>query len=154
MNLYSAGGGEPRFYTVDADKAVADVVPLKDGAWSVTCTAPTASCGVPGRGREAGARGDATFDPKGGRLLITLRNNTGEPLILQVAPNAYLKAKPRRHELAPGAQSIDAWDLGASRNWYDFVVTCPAQPAFERRFAGHGEDGRPSVSDPLLGRQA
>jgi phospholipase C len=154
LNLYSAGG-EPRFYTVDADKAVADVVPLKDGAWSVNLHGPNGFLrGFRGAAVKPGIEADATFDPKGGRLLITLRNNTGEPLILQVAPNAYLKAKPRRHELAPGAQSIDAWDLGASRNWYDFVVTCPAQSAFERRFAGHGEDGRPSVSDPLLGRQA
>ena len=36
----------------------------------------------------------------------------------------------------------------------DIVVTCAEAPGFSRRFAGHGEDGRPSVSDPLFGRQA
>jgi phospholipase C len=49
---------------------------------------------------------------------------------------------------------MDDWDLGASHNWYDFIVTCAEAPSFQRRLAGHCENGKPSVSDPLLGRQA
>jgi phospholipase C len=75
-------------------------------------------------------------------------------LTLHVAPNAYLDAPARVHRLASGAQAIDAWDLKSSHNWYDLVVTCPEAPGFQRRLAGHGENGKPSVSDPLLGRQA
>jgi len=56
-------------------------------------------------------------------------------------------------QLAPGAETVDAWDLRASHNWYDLVVTCAEAPGFQRRFAGHGEDDKPSLSDPLLGRQ-
>jgi phospholipase C len=68
-----------------------------------------------------------------------------------VAPLAYQKAQPRSHRLEPGATNVDAWDIRASRSWYDFAVT--GALGFRRRFAGHGEDGRPSISDPLLGRQ-
>jgi phospholipase C len=72
---------------------------------------------------------------------------------LEVTSAAYLDAPPRLHRLAPGAVVMDDWDLRSSRNWYDLVVTCAEAPSFQRRLAGHGEDGRPSVSDPLLGRQ-
>ena len=66
-----------------------------------------------------------------------------------VAPGAYIGPPPARlHRLAPGAEAIDAWDLKASHNWYDFIVTCAEAPSFQRRLAGHGEDGRPSLSDP------
>ncbi len=71
-----------------------------------------------------------------------------------MAPGAYSQAPARLHRLEPGASLIDAWDLKASHNWYDLVVTCAEAPSFQRRFAGHGEDGKASVSDPLLGRQA
>lgn len=43
------------------------------------------------------------------------------------------------------------WSLDASGNWYDFVVTCDADTAFYRRFAGRVETGRHSVSDPAMG---
>ena len=43
------------------------------------------------------------------------------------------------------------WSLDATGNWYDFVVSCDADPAFYRRFAGRVEIGRHSVSDPAMG---
>ena len=150
FNLYAAGDGEPRFYTVGAGQRIEDTVPL-DADRGLTLHGPNGFLrGYRGRGAEASAR----FDPARGRLEITLNNPGPTALDLDVAPNAYLKARARRHRLPPGAKVIDVWDLKASRNWYDFVVSQPGQPAFQRRFAGHGEDGRPSISDPLLGRQA
>jgi phospholipase C len=43
------------------------------------------------------------------------------------------------------------WSLDSAGQWYDFVVTCDADPAFYRRFAGRVETGRHSVSDPAMG---
>ncbi len=43
------------------------------------------------------------------------------------------------------------WRLDGSGNWYDFIVTCDADAAFYRRFAGRVETGRHSVSDPAMG---
>jgi phospholipase C len=50
-----------------------------------------------------------------------------------------------------GDDSRLRWSLDASGQWYDFVVTCDADPAFYRRLAGRLETGRHSVSDPAMG---
>ena len=83
-----------------------------------------------------------------------LSNKGKAPRTFEIASAAYIDAPPRLLRVGPGAEVIAKWDLKASRNWYDFVVTCAEAPSFQRRIAGHGEDGRPSVSDPLLGRPA
>ncbi len=43
------------------------------------------------------------------------------------------------------------WHLHKSGHWYDFVVTCDADPGFYRRIAGRVETGRHGVSDPAMG---
>ena len=43
-------------------------------------------------------------------------------------------------------------DVGASGGWYDIVVEVVGYPGFCRRFAGHVETGKPSITDPLMGR--
>jgi phospholipase C len=154
FNLYVARGGEPRFYTVGAGLILPDIVPLNDGAYDLALYGPNGFLrAFRGQLSSAGAEASARFDAKTGKLLVALRNTGTKPVTLDVAPNAYVTAPARLHRLAPGAEAIDAWDLKASHNWYDFIVTCAEAPSFQRRLAGHGEDGKPSVSDPLLGRQ-
>jgi phospholipase C len=152
LDLRPAHGGEPRFYTVEAGRQVADVV-TADGRYDLALYGPNGFLrgfrGEAHPGPEASAR----FDAKTGKLLVTLRNGGTKPLTMDVAPNAYVTAPARLHRLAPGAEAVDAWDLKASHNWYDLIVTCAEAPSFQRRLAGHGEDGKPSLSDPLLGRQ-
>ena len=43
------------------------------------------------------------------------------------------------------------WHLDSSFGWYDLTVTTDADKSFQRRFAGHLENGRDSMSDPALG---
>ena len=153
LDLRAAHGGEPRFYTVEPGKQVVDVAPT-DGRYDLTLFGPNGF--VRGFRGEAhpGPEASARFDARTGKLLVTLRNAGPKPLTLDVAPGAYLTAPARLHRLAPGAEAVDAWDLKTSRSWYDLIVTCAEAPSFQRRLAGHGEDGKPSLSDPLLGRQA
>jgi hypothetical protein len=71
---------------------------------------------------------------------------------MQVVPN------PRRQPIQlfnvrPRDQITQAWDIGANSHWYDFTVT-GSRARFERRIAGHGEDGRSSFSDPNFGKLA
>lgn len=154
FNLYSARGGEPRFYAVSAGLILPDLIPLTGGRYDLTLFGPNGFVrGFRGEAY-AGPEASARFDAKTGKLVVTLRNTGAKALTLDVASNAYLAAPPRLHRLAPGAETVDAWDLKASRSWYDFTVTCAEAPSFQRRLAGHGEDGKPSVSDPLFGRQA
>ena len=132
-----------------------DIVPLKPGPYDLNLYGPNGFLrGFRGEAGGTWPRPAADARSDGGTLRVHLSNPGPKPITLTVAPNAYLKAPARIHRLAPGAQMFDHWDTRASHHWYDFVVTCAEAPAFQRRFAGHGEDGRPSRSDPLLGRQA
>jgi phospholipase C len=153
FDLRSPRGGEPRYYAVEAGKRLVDLAPA-EGRYDLTLYGPNGFLrGFRGEAGASGAEAWARFDPKAGKLMVTLRNAGRTPLTLDVKPNAYSEAPARLHRLAAGAEVTDAWDLKASHHWYDLSVTCAEAPSFGRRFAGHGEDGRASLSDPLLGRQ-
>jgi phospholipase C len=57
---------------------------------------------------------------------------------------------PRVPFLAISPWSRGGWVCGTG--WYDVLVTSDSSPRYLRRLAGHIETGRPSVSDPALGR--
>ncbi|KJV26285.1 phosphocholine-specific phospholipase C [Luteibacter yeojuensis] len=84
-------------------------------------------------------------------LHLLLVNNGGRPCAITVQANDYLHEPPRRYWLLPGQQVETHWDIGGCDHWYDVVATSDADPLFSRRFAGHRETGRDSVSDPALG---
>jgi phospholipase C len=51
-----------------------------------------------------------------------------------------------------GGSSVDLhWELATSGRWYDFAVSCDADTSYHRRFAGHVETGKDSISDPAMG---
>ena len=156
LHLYQEGGGEPRFYTIGKLGHLTDHVPLAPGPHAFAMHGPNGFLrSYRGEMRDAFApAANGFFLPKDGKFRIGLHNEGSAPVNLEVRSRAYIEAPPRRFRLAPGGSAMDDWDLRASHNWYDFVVTCPEAPSFRRRLAGHCEDGKPSVSDPLLGRQA
>jgi len=47
---------------------------------------------------------------------------------------------------------LERFELSASHGWYDLTVRCKTDPDFSWRFAGHVETGRPSKTDPFMGR--
>ncbi len=157
FNLYLVGG-EPHFYTVEAGRTLDDFVTLPLGPYDLELHGPNGFLrgfrGVAVEAEDPALEAEARFDAARGRLMITLSNNGDEPATLEVAPNAYLRGRARRRDVQMGAEVVDAWDVSPSGHWYDFIVTNPYDPTFQRRIAGHGEDGRPSISDPLLGRQS
>ena len=69
----------------------------------------------------------------------------------QVRAKAYRDDGPWTATVQPGAKAELHWDLASSGAWYDFVVSCDADPAFARRFAGRVETGKHTVSDPAMG---
>jgi phospholipase C len=156
LTLYEAGGGEPRFYTVGREGYLTDHIPLNAGGYAFALHGPNGF--LRGYRGETGAAvvpsANGFYLPRERKFRIGLHNNGSRPVTLEVRSAAYLDAPPRLHRLAPGAEVADYWDLDSSHNWYDFIVTCAEAPSFQRRLAGHCEDGKPSVSDPLLGRQA
>ncbi len=150
--LYTAGGGEPRFYTVEAGKSLVDLIPLDGGVYGFDLHGPNGFLrGFSGTATDSVAV-DARFDPVRRLLMMTFSNAGDSSVVMQVVPN------PRRQPIQlfnvrPRDQITQAWDIGANSHWYDFTVT-GSRARFERRIAGHGEDGRSSFSDPNFGKLA
>ncbi|WP_214317489.1 phosphocholine-specific phospholipase C [Nonomuraea sediminis] len=83
------------------------------------------------------------IDPRKLRLEIT---NLGDTRVkLGVRSLAY-GDKEQAVPLAPGQYKQVVIPLEESQGWYDVAVSCEQDPAFNRRFMGHVENGRPSVT--------
>ena len=152
----SAHADSPRLgpwsYTVEAGKDLAASVPAVEGdRYGLTLMGPNGFLrAYRGTLREGGPEVDAALEPARRRLVLLLRNPGASPITLTVAANAYSAEALRRHTLAPGQTREDAWDLGASGNWYDLTVTREDEPAYLCRLAGHMETGAPQHQRPRL----
>lgn len=80
----------------------------------------------------------------------TMTLNAGEALSVTLKDEAY--GQPTQvFDLFPGVAQTVTLDLSSSHNWYDFSLS---GAGFHQRFAGHVEDGKPSMSDPAMGGPA
>ena len=124
---YSPKPGEgPWFYTVEAGKSVTHT----PGAAHLSVHGPN---GFLREFHGAGPAVTLTYDAKTDSLHIE---------------SAGLVVHDAYGPMAPGA----SLPLSARDHWYDVTVTSPRDKSFRRRLAGHIETGRPSKSDPLIGR--
>ncbi|MGJ1206255.1 phosphocholine-specific phospholipase C [Sphingobacterium lactis] len=82
---------------------------------------------------------------KGFQVMI---NTAGEKLV--VADVSYGLASQN----VPQGSGKLQWNLESSDGWYDFAIQHPDDPEFLFRFAGHQEDGKPSTTDPLMGKNS
>ncbi|MGA7520871.1 MAG: phospholipase C, phosphocholine-specific [Acidobacteriaceae bacterium] len=85
-----------------------------------------------------------------GNLIVHLQNPGPERLQVTVAERAY-RTKSHRKTLLPGGSASLKLDLQHSHGWYDFTVHAAGSSA-EALLAGRVETGRPTISDPLMGR--
>jgi phospholipase C len=134
----AAEGAGPWFFAVEAGKTLSYTLP-RQGAYDFSVLGPNGFFR-----RFAGDGSDAitvTFD---GRAL-TMRNGTSAELTLR---DGYDVGPARITPVAAPLFSMP--DVPTSANWYDLTVAGPN--GFLRRFAGHVEDGKASMSDPLLGQ--
>ena len=91
------------------------------------------------------------YDIANGHVYAEMMNGGTSPVQFSIVSMAYRKDGPWTASVAGGATSSQHWALADSGRWYDFAVTCDADPAFYRRFAGRVETGEHSVSDPAMG---
>lgn len=89
-----------------------------------------------------------------GELRVKLLNRGERPCRFTVQALAYRHDGPWSERVRGGEEAELRWELDASGQWYDFLVTCDSDPLFERRIAGRIETGRHSVSDPAMGLRA
>lgn len=89
-------------------------------------------------------------------ITLKIRNFSSTTRNLIISSN-YIPSDIRKIILLPQQEAQLTWDISASDNWYDIVVTetstrlSPTTKAM-LHFAGHIQTGRPSRTDPLMGR--
>jgi phospholipase C len=84
-------------------------------------------------------------------IQVKLHNGSDADLSFTVSALAYRADGPWTQRVKRGKVETLEWPVADNGNWYDFVVTCEAAPAFARRFAGRMETGEDTVSDPAMG---
>ncbi|MBY6241373.1 phosphocholine-specific phospholipase C [Methylosinus sp. Sm6] len=143
----------PWTYTVEAGKSLAATLKLPaHGDYGFTVHGPngffrTFEGGV-GEGRaelEVSARYEA--QPQAG-VELTIVNQSASAVSVAIA-NAYSGGTFRKR-LAAGERLVKLWRLGDTHGWYDLSVGVDSDRGFERRLAGHVENGAESTSDPAL----
>jgi phospholipase C len=70
---------------------------------------------------------------------------------VEVVDNAYAQNNKRFHLFGDASPSPYAVDLDTVQGWYDVSIKIGGADAFEVRYAGRVETGKPSISDPFMG---
>ncbi|MDQ0042026.1 phosphocholine-specific phospholipase C [Variovorax boronicumulans] len=91
------------------------------------------------------------YDIANGNVYLEMLNAGANPARFTVRAKAYRNDGPWGATVAGGSKAEQLWVLASSGQWYDFAVTCDADPAYYRRFAGRVENGKHTVSDPAMG---
>jgi phospholipase C len=165
----------PRRYSISAEQAVTDywlissnrgdddeddngkpkkhVAPRHDPDFDLEMHGPNGwyaqMRGAIARAHEAVPEVAVQYDHASGNVALKLTNMGTAPCSLQIA-QGYAKDAGRTVALAAGDAKVEHWDLSESHGWFDLTVTHEGAPLFLRRFAGHVETGKASMSDPLL----
>ncbi|SEK64790.1 phospholipase C [Pseudoxanthomonas sp. GM95] len=155
FNVYAYGSeAGPWYYTVMPHSRVEDAPHgLPAGAYALAVHGPNGFLrefeGATGAGQGVP---EVVATASGDQLLLALHNPGAQPATLQVSALDYGDPTPRTVALGAGKTERLTFALAASDHWYDLQVSQPGTP-FKRRLAGHLETGKPSRSDPAIGRQ-
>jgi phospholipase C len=146
QTLVGAQAGMPTQHTVAPGHTDRATVPVT-GRYDLTVVGPNRflrhfTGDVTAAGRTA--RVTATYGPQ---LVLDLANEGGEPVTFTVVSNHYAHVPARTHRVpAHGSRTHVVDPVAASNGWYDLTVTVSGDPSWTRRYVGHIEDGRDSVT--------
>jgi len=93
----------------------------------------------------------ASYDAVGDNLMLHLVNDGAADCVLTLSANRYSDAPEQTIALAAGQSTDIAWPLSDSARWYDISLVSDHDKWYQRRLAGHIENGQPSTSDPAYG---
>jgi phospholipase C len=97
----------------------------------------------------------STYEQSGsmltGNAVVLLRHTSEFAMHIEITDNAY-RSVPTSRIVDPGCEISIALDLQSSHGWYDYTVRAKNDEGNEIRYAGRVETGRPSISDPKMGR--
>ncbi|WP_233831080.1 phosphocholine-specific phospholipase C [Paraburkholderia sp. ZP32-5] len=160
--VYTTDGADaPRSYTVEAGKRLQDQLPVDaNGGYDFTVHGPngflrrfagTVTARKSSHGQDAmQAEVVEGYDVANGNLQLRLEN-VGNKRSQFTIVNAYDPKNVIHHAVRGGDNDTLYLDLRNAHGWYDLAITVDTDASFARRFAGHVETGKSSMSDPALG---
>lgn len=86
-----------------------------------------------------------------GNISLTISSQDQNSHRISFRDHAYGE-KISSFNLKSGSKKVMTLNLQKSSSWYDFSIFVDGSENFERRFAGHVETGKLSISDPYMGR--
>ncbi|KFL90218.1 Phospholipase C 4 precursor [Acetobacter malorum] len=143
---------KPRRYTVGAGASLQDQWPVPAGEMlRLMVIGPNGFARYFHRKGRSAVGISVVDQAETGAIVVKLTNRTNRPQTVQMHDNAYGLAK--RTVVLP-AQGVRQEQVGLAKSdhWYDLTVSVDAEPNITSRFAGHVETGRPSITDPALGK--
>ncbi|MDJ1486060.1 phospholipase C, phosphocholine-specific [Cytophagaceae bacterium YF14B1] len=91
-----------------------------------------------------------------GNVEIVLSNlDKSHSYLVEIKDNSYsgtTKTQALEVSSSKKGKAVVVLDLSKSFGWYDFSVRIAGNGVFEKRYAGRVETGKPSQTDPLMGR--
>ncbi|MFM2418784.1 MAG: hypothetical protein RL385_3507, partial [Pseudomonadota bacterium] len=143
----------PYRFTVDCKLTFKTALPvLHSGNYDVWMLGPGGMhahfCGAHG---DSAAEVEARSQRDSGSLTLHLRNRGAHPVAFRIVSLAHLRMPPIDVVVPADGALARSFDLQSSAHWFDFAVVQLDSKEFVRRFAGHVETGRPSISDPTFG---
>lgn len=85
-----------------------------------------------------------------GNIVLRIKNEGKNSLEITIKDQSY-KNNPVKRKLSPDEETAVILDLKKSSGWYDFKIEVNGENNFNRRYAGHVETGKESISDPFMG---
>lgn len=150
-----------RAYAVEAGAQVNDTWLLEgfaDERYDLRCHGPngfyrewTGGVGDPQIEVQCEYMRNPSGQPGGDLELVVVNLDSAREFKVELVDLSY-GAAGRVQTVAAGATATIAIPLSASFGWYDLALSVTGHGGFLHRFAGHVETGRPSRSDPAIGR--
>ena len=97
---------------------------------------------------------EISYDVLHSNLSLKLSNNSKKEVNYIITDNAYFNNSQWSGRVGAKSEIMKDWSLHSSGNWYDFTLTLKDIPKYSRRFAGHIETSKASISDPMFGGAA
>ncbi|HEX4258456.1 MAG TPA: phospholipase C, phosphocholine-specific [Streptosporangiaceae bacterium] len=139
----------PGQFTVAAGTSVSASKPVS-GAYDLTVVGPNRFLRhFTGDTTQAGATAQVTASYQGHEpvLALELANDGGSAVTFTVTSNHYARHGGRSYRVpGHGHATYRADPLATSDGWYDVTVTVSGDRSWSRRYVGHLENGKPSVT--------
>jgi phospholipase C len=143
----------PRRYTVEAGHQLSDCWDLSadSGAYDLGVYGPNGYFRrFMGTNIEPQPEIEVQYQPQSSAIKLRITNPAASAVSVIVTDTAYGSGGPWFFKIGPMESVQKIHPLRKSGRWYDFTISLPRSPNYERRVAGRVENGKHSHSDPVL----